>query len=365
MAEILETRGSIAKDIVGFIDEAGYCRCPGAVHHTHRHGRRDCRVRLDGAPTVYCVHTSCATVLDEVNHRLRSRIACAERTINQDVGGNIGAAKLARKPDSVRVATVPPFDPAKLERVAKICRREITLDWLAVRSPVALPPVEEQQRDGRACARLFLNALYRPGERILVFTQFYSQGDFLAISRGDSYRLGDRPGLKAVPSPLPAAGNEGVWFLTAPVTAKWEPMPGPESRPGRRHEACVTRFPFLLLESDTAEESLWLKALVQLPLRIAALYTSGGRSIHALIKVDCETKAEFDAARNVARSVLCPLGADGAAMTAVRLSRLPGCLRCGKTEGEAYRRYDQPRLQRLVYLNPSPPRATALLDLLK
>lgn len=363
MAEILETRESIAKDILGFIDESGYCRCPGASQHTHRNGRRDCRVRLDGAPTVFCVHTSCASVLDEVNYRLRSRIAFAERSV--DRGQQTGVANPARKAGPVRSPTIPPFDPAKLERLAKSCRREITLDWLAARSPVAIPPVEKQQRDGRASNRLFLDALYRPGERVLVFTRFYSQGDFLAVSRGDSYRLGDRPDVKASLSHLPTSGDEGVWYQTAPVTARWEPVPGPESRLGRRHEACVTRFPFLLLESDTAEESLWLKALVQLPLSIAALYTSGGKSIHALIKVDCGTKAEFDAARNVARSVLCPLGADGAAMSAVRLSRLPGCLRHGKTDGQAYRRFDQPQLQRLVYLNPSPPRATALVDLLK
>lgn len=365
MAEILKTRESIAKDILGFIDESGFCRCPGAFQHTHRNGRRDCRVRLDGAPTVYCVHTSCAAVLDEVNYRLRSRIASAERTMNQSCGQSGGVAKPARSSGPVRPPTIPPFDPVKLERLAKVCRCEITLDWLAARSPVTIPPVEEQQRDGRACSRLFVDALYRPNERILVFTRFYSQGDFLAVSRGDSYRLGDRPDVKASRAHLPTSGDEGVWYQTAPVTAGWEPVPSPDSRLGRRHEACVTRFPFLLLESDTAEESLWLKALVQLPLRIAALYTSGGKSIHALIKVDCETKAEFDAARNVARSVLCPLGADGAAMSAVRLSRLPGCLRHGKTEGQTYRRFDQPQLQRLVYLNPSPPRATALVDLLK
>jgi len=249
--------------------------------------------------------------------------------------------------------------------LALACRREITLDWLAGRSPVAVPSVEEQQQDGPACSRLFLNALYRGGERILIFTGFYSQGDYLAVSQGSTYRLGDRPNLKAAKSELPARAPEGVWFLTAPVTGLWEPLSGQKSRVGRRHEACVTRFPYLLLESDKADEATWLKALMQLPLPIAALYTSGGRSVHALVKVECEDKASFDSVRNVMRVVLCPVGADGAAMSAVRLSRLPGALRHGSTDRDGYRPYDAPRLQRLVYLNPSPPIATALVDLLK
>jgi hypothetical protein len=360
----------IAGEQLGQIDEAGYCTCPGRIHHSHRNGKKDCRVKLDGAPTVYCVHTSCAGVLEEVNHRLRSRIASAERALERGDSPErpvpSGYEGCAPKPQAAEPGRkVPPFDPAKLALLASQCKREVSLDWIAARSPVPVPSVAEQRAEGRAVGRLFLETLYQPGERVLIFTRFYSQGDFLHVAGGESYRLGDKPGLKAAPSPLPTGAKEGVWFLTAPVTGQWEPIPDPEPRMGRRHEACATRFPYLLLESDTAEESLWVKALVQLPLSIVALYTSGGKSVHALVKVDCDSKADFDACRDIARAVLCPLGADGAAATAIRLSRLPGCQRMGKNEPAGYRRYDQPRLQRLVYLNPAPPRETCLLDLLK
>ena len=369
MAEHPDIRRRIAGEILGAIDEAGYCTCPGRIHHASRNGKRDCRVRLDAAPTVYCVHTSCAGTLEEVNHRLRSRIASAEGALergetpeNRHPSGYEGCAP---KPQPPAGRKVPAFDPSKLDLLTRHCRRDITLDWLAERSPVPVPSPAEQRSDGRATSRLFLDTLYRPDERVLIFTRFYSQGDFLSVAGGESYRLADRPGVKAVPSELPTGAKEGIWFLTAPVTGEWKPLPDPEPRMGRRHEACVTRFPFLLLESDTAPEGQWLKALAQLPLAIVALYTSGGKSVHALVKVDCESKADFDSCRDVARAVLCPLGADGAAMTAVRLSRLPGCLRHGKNEATGYRRYDAPRLQRLVYLNPAPPRDTCLLDLLK
>ena len=52
------------------------------------------------------------------------------------------------------------------------------------------------------------------------------------------------------------------------------------------------------------------------------------------------------------------LGADPAAITAVRLTRLPGCLRYGVGEGNYHRPYltaegqPAPRMQRLLYLHP-------------
>jgi hypothetical protein len=119
----------------------------------------------------------------------------------------------------------------------------------------------------------------------------------------------------------------------------------------------------LVLESDTADAAQWLSALVQLPLPIVAIYTSGGKSIHALVRVDARSKSEWDALRNDLLPVLCPLGADPAAMTAVRLTRLPGMFRHGTRgkNGELLR-YSRPRMQELLWLNPDAP-ARPILDL--
>ena len=38
------------------------------------------------------------------------------------------------------------------------------------------------------------------------------------------------------------------------------------------------------------EPELWLKILVQLPIPIVAIYSSGKKSVHALIKVDARDK---------------------------------------------------------------------------
>jgi hypothetical protein len=160
-----------------------------------------------------------------------------------------------------------------------------------------------------------------------------------------------------------------VWFLNQPITGGWQINHAATNegaaRWGRRHKDCVTAWRYLVLESDVAAPDLWLRALVLLPLPIAAIYTSGGISIHALIRLDAEDKPTFDAIRDELLQVVCPLGADAAAMTGVRLTRLPGMLRHGKQDREGrLQRYAKPRLQRLVWLHPETENQS-ILDLAK
>jgi hypothetical protein len=68
----------LAAGVVGAVDwqtdVSGFCRCPGEALHTTRTGKKDCRVSVDGAPTIYCFHSSCAAVVAEANRRLRSAL---------------------------------------------------------------------------------------------------------------------------------------------------------------------------------------------------------------------------------------------------------------------------------------------------
>jgi hypothetical protein len=65
----------IAAGIVGAVDwqteVSGFCRCPGESFHTHPTGKKDCRVSVDGAPTIYCFHSSCEAAVAAANKRLR------------------------------------------------------------------------------------------------------------------------------------------------------------------------------------------------------------------------------------------------------------------------------------------------------
>lgn len=381
MSENLPLRAQIAAELLGSALSAdGFAACPGRTHHTGSNGPRDFRVILSGAPTGFCFHAHCADAVETFNKELRQRIARAESGGRMEPPFRPLGADVAPAPEAPRLAKRPPFDPAKLAGYAARCPHAVSLAWLRARSP---EPVPEPEAQNRATALAFLAALYADGERVLVFTRQTSQGDFLwhggtetsglgesprlmscqKRKHGDAetFRLGESPVAEPVASPLPVGGPEGVWFLAQPVSGEWCANPyaartGGPARSGRRHGGCVTAWRYLVLESDEAEPELWLRALVMLPLPLVAIYTSGGRSVHALARVDARTKAEWDALRDDLLPVLCPLGADPGAMTAVRLSRLPGMLRHGSRgkDGKPLR-YPRPRLQELAWLNPAAP----------
>jgi hypothetical protein len=121
--------------------------------------------------------------------------------------------------------------------------------------------------------------------------------------------------------------KDGVLFLCNPLDGKFHPNPREGGKRSCRSEESVTSWRYLLLESDKADSRDWLAALVQMPLRIAAIYKSGGQSIHALVQVDAASKAEWDEMARALRPLITVLGGDPKAMTAVRLTRLPGCYR--------------------------------------
>lgn len=214
------------------------------------------------------------------------------------------------------------FDLAKLEHVAGEWANTVDLVWLANRSAYDPALVKSAK---------FLSAIYKPGEKVIVFTNDKTQGE--AVWPADE---------------LPTTGKLGVWFLCQPVTGEFMPNPRGKIRedgtttPSRRIEECVTDWRFLVLESDEAPPRLWLGALAQLPLRIAAIYTSGGRSIHALIRIDALTKAAWDAEKHKIKDGLVILGADPRAMSAVRLTRLPGTTRQGKMKEDGNKRREDP-----------------------
>lgn len=335
-------------------------RCPFAGT-LHDHGsERDVLWTLDpkdGKPHAKCFHAKCQAAWDALMRDLYHHINALQRGNDAPASGH----------KSTALPTAPKVRPAKVQscdhalaayHASQNPLKEVTEEMLIAASPIPIP--EDRTTHGA----LLIDSLYMEGENVLVFTTFTSQGQYLRTAgTGKTYRLSNRPDVKAVPSPrLPHSGNEGVWFLAAPVLGTWQPNPHKKDKdgnimPGRRHTACCTRFPYLVLESDEIAPEVWLRSLTQLHEPIAAIYTSGGKSIHALIKVNCNTPEEFNALRSNYLHRLAPIGADPAAITAVRLTRLPGCLRRGaKDSSGAYREYPEPRTQRLLYLNPSPKR---------
>jgi len=106
---------------------------------------------------------------------------------------------------------------------------------------------------------------------------------------------------------------------------------------------CVTDWRHVVLETDDAPETLWLGALCLLPLPIVAIYHSGKRGAHALVRFGASTAQEWHERLAPHLPHLIRLGAcSGTLSSPVRHTRLPNCLR-GQTG----------RLQQLLYLTPS------------
>jgi hypothetical protein len=217
------------------------------------------------------------------------------------------------------------YDPAKLERIADRLDFDVTPEWLEERSPVSC---------WNRTPAGFLHKLYEPAEKVLIFIVYASQGQAFYEHTGlaDNFNCLDEF----------REGCANVWFLNQPVDGEyhWNPREGKESR---RSEESIIEWRYMVIESDKAIPQLWLRMLVQAPLPISAIYTSGKRSIHTLIRVDAGSKQEWDQFRDSIERDLVALGADPGALTAVRLTRLPGC-----------RRGETGQLQRLLYLNPEP-----------
>jgi len=249
--------------------------------------------------------------------------------------GNVPGGTIPPQPSPPTERVVKPiFCPMVLKRIAAKTTVDVVA-FLAERSPVRV----ETQDSASVVRRLYA---FGSGEKILIFSDMRSQGQLLwEADRSDLIQNRHLP-----------IGEEGVWFLPQPVDGLFHPNPRTERRKlSRRSEESVVSWRYLVLESDEADPEDWLRCLIQMPLRIVSVCESGRRSIHALVRFDADTKADWDAKVRVIRPALVTLGADPGALSAVRLTRLPQAKR-----GE--------RLQGLLYLNPSPG-ARAIADLMK
>ncbi len=355
----MRTHKEIAEEILGYpIDENGNAPCPGAQFHTTQNGVRDWRIWFDdgGKPHESCYHQNCQAARDEFMKQLYRAIAQEERGYERTPVPRM-ERPLPAVPKALKVKA-DELDYTLALEVAEACPENVTEEWLVKHSRVPIPEQASQWGE------LMLNELYPKGTRILVFTEFASQGQFMYVVGYGVFRLGNKPDVKAVKSDrLPKGGRNGVWYLVAPVTGAWKPNPNKKDAngnmmPGRRHGDCCTGFPYLVLESDNLEPELWLRILAQLIDPVVAVYTSGGKSIHALVRVDAETPEQFAVMRAEYIERLTCVGADAAAITPVRLSRLPGCLRYGSGNET----YPEPRMQRLLYLNPAAEWGMSILD---
>ena len=202
-------------------------------------------------------------------------------------------------------------------------------------SPVK--PSEDYTRDGI----LLVHHLFRRGELVNFVTDYRMQ-------QGKS---GDE---KPVPS------GYGSTIDRDDLIADWELMGMPSSPCGgwmRMNpmdgkgisDKNVTAFRHILLEFDSIPLDLQISLFARIMLPISAILTSGGKSVHAWVRVDAPDLTSYKDASHMLLKMLERFGLDGANKNPSRLSRLPGVNREIGHKGDAR--------QRLLYLSPNPRQA--------
>lgn len=130
----------------------------------------------------------------------------------------------------------------------------------------------------------------------------------------------------------------GAWFRPNPCTAQGSGAAGSVT------DSDVVSYKFMLLESDALaiEKQLAIYSRLKLPIALAGL--SGGISVHAWVRLDAKTEAEFAEKARRILAALAPFGIDQGNKNPSRLSRLPGAHRMIGATGDG--------IQKLLWLNP-------------
>jgi hypothetical protein len=188
--------------------------------------------------------------------------------------------------------------------------------------------------DWRNDALALVEVLYRPDERINFVTNFAIAKDGKATPKG----IGETVERDALIARWRQRGmprsKAGGWLRMNPLNGQGV------------GDASVTAHRFALLEGDGVPVEIQLSLFAKLPLPIAAILTSGGRSLHAWVRVGADDAEDYR--RTVGRmlELLAKFGIDGKNKNPSRLSRLPGVVREIGRHGDGR--------QRLLYLNPRP-----------
>ena len=333
------SRRRVAESLLGEIrwtdEDVGYCQCPGADQHTHKSNRRECRITLDGVPTVFCSHQSCAGAVAETNAKLRSEIGKAE-TGGKVPPPTVGELVTRKRRDDAAAAL-----REKETRIAREARETLPVIlrdyawsecdvWEASRLRIDCQPADD--------AALFLRSMYAPDDVVWI---------------GETWDSGKPEHAKHFKSCTEwLAGDPPLGPLICPALFR-------AGVHGRTQDNIAAR-PYVVLEGDAADPVCaekqargvpltdhdkacnraaclavlnWCRLMTELRLR--AIVDSGSKSMHGWFDLPDESTLEE------MKLILPALGFDAATLRPAQPVRLPGV-----------RRAESGRWQRLLYLNP-------------
>jgi hypothetical protein len=237
--------------------------------------------------------------------------------------------------------------PIKVERVTGEQARANVKKWLGdFRSDESdlwhvspWRPLEDWKLD----SLMLLAALYDKDEHVNIVTDFTIEEKDdrkKANPKGAGVTLLRDEWMRSIRDHGTPQSEAGAWIRPNPV----KKIGG--GKAGAVTDQDVTSYRFTILESDLLPAELALSLWARLPLPVAAIITSGGKSPHAWIKLDCADAADYRSKVDCIYTLLARFGLCQSNKNASRLSRLPGAQREISKQGKGE--------QRLFYLNPDP-----------
>lgn len=258
--------------------------CPGIDLHTKPNNKRECRITInDGkVPTIHCCHHSCKPVLNEANRAMRSAIGKLKTSATTGNHIRRGLAKAV----TPKAKTVEPVAAPK---------RPL--------APMPLPdPIEGGQEKH--------------------FAICFNLAELVSVVFGHP----DHGGVSGRGETIPA-----VAFDTDPGTGTYirvNPM-----RANGAGDADVAAWRHCLIECDKSALELQYAAIVASNLPVSVAVHSGGRSVHAWVRVDASTAEEFRERAKMAADAMEEwegIIVDRSTLNPSRLARL-----AGKRRGDA------------------------------
>ncbi len=320
----------VAAQVLGPIDwqseVSGFCRCPGEALHTSGNGEKDCRVNVDGAPTIFCFHASCAPAVAAANHKLRSGLGSSPWEITLPGGTVLRSGDVLQGDGTVLQASASAGGLARqaadgerqvLENVRALAERFKPELFGAFHWPMerilADSPLQVSERE--------------PEEQFRAWLKLWPAHSTVWV--GDVFSSG-KPEHKTHFRPV------AEWYQIGPVLGNF--TCGSAFKPGsfQRSNETIDGHRFLVLESDTLSRdevgAVFAYVRRRLRYKLHCIIDTAGKSLHAW----------FDAPRTRLhegrlKAGLEVFGCDPKVFTYSQPVRVPGAFRDG-------------RLQKLVWL---------------
>ena len=321
----------IAASIVGAVDwqseVSGFCRCPGESLHTHKTGKKDCRINVDGAPTIYCFHASCGPAVAETNKRLRRELNASPWALTLPGG------KVVRSGDVLQASgTVLPREvvQARAKAEGRDAGEQLILETLTVTAERFKPELFENFR--WPFAQILEDSPLLVAERdaedqFRTWLKLWPAHCHVWI--GDIYSSG-KPEHRTHFRPM------ADWYQIGPVMGNF--TCGSSFKPGsfQRSNANCNGTRFMVVESDTLAKdevgAIFAYLNLRLHFNLHAIIDTAGKSLHGWLDAPRDKRIEARL-----KAVLTVFGCDPKLFTYSQPVRVPGAYRDGK-------------LQRIVWL---------------